>query len=193
MTSRADGERAGIIKGLIIALAVLACAAGAALWWAWGKTYDLTLTAAQLQAKIDPKFPIEKRYLVLVVLRLTDPVVKLKEGSDRIGIAVKAMVSFEKSSCQGTAELSGGIHYDPATGQFSIVDARVERLDVDQLPPKYHAAALTVAGLAAKEYLDRYPVYTLQATDTKTSAAKLLLKSVRVENGSLVIRLGVGG
>ena len=44
---------------------------------------------------------------------------------------------------------------------------------------------------AACEYLQEFPVYTLTAKDTKTAAAKLLLKDVKVKSSEIHVTLGL--
>jgi hypothetical protein len=44
---------------------------------------------------------------------------------------------------------------------------------------------------AAREFVEKYPIYTLRADDIGTAAAWLLLKEMRVENAEVRIILGL--
>ena len=84
-------------------------------------------------------------------------------------------------------EVDGDLQYDPKRGEFSVVDARVKRLDFDQVAAKKAAQFEAVVDAVAKRYLSDIPVYTLDQGDFKQSLAKLLLKSVEVEDGRVVV------
>ncbi len=49
-----------------------------------------------------------------------------------------------------------------------------------------------VASLAAKQYLDRKPIYRQKQSDLKQSLAKLVLKDVAVHDGALLVTMRVG-
>ncbi|MFH1312300.1 MAG: DUF1439 domain-containing protein [Candidatus Eisenbacteria bacterium] len=156
--------------------------------------YVIKITPEQIQEKLNPVFPISKRYLAVFKLTLKDPTVSLKEGSNRIGFGVTAAtnVSVSDTDLAGRAHMTAGIRFDPEEASLSLVDPLVETLDISLLPEKYHDEVMLAATIVAKEYLDDYEVYRLELSGIKQAIAKMVLKSVLVEDGVLNITLGFG-
>jgi hypothetical protein len=176
---------------LVIALVVSAGIPGCSLT---REGYVIKITPDEIQKKLDAAFPISKQYLVLLKLTLKDPSVTLREGSDRIGFGVTAStnVSVNGEDLAGRAHVTAGIRFNREEASLSLVDPVVESLDISLLPEKYRDEVMTAAGIAAKEYLDDYEVYRLEASGLKAKVAKLVLKNVVVEQGVLKITLGLG-
>ena len=156
--------------------------------------YVIKITPEQIQEKLNPVFPISKKYLAVFKLTLKDPTVSLTEGSNRIGFGVTAVtnVSVSDTDLAGRAHMTAGIRFDPEEASLSLVDPLVETLDISVLPEKYHDEVMLAAGIAAKEYLDDYEVYRLELSGIRQAIAKMVLKSVLVEGGVLNITLGFG-
>jgi hypothetical protein len=156
--------------------------------------YVIKITADEIQEKLDRAFPISKQYLVVLKLTLKDPLVTLREGSDRVGFGVTAStnVSVNDTDLAGRAHLTAGIRFNREEASLSLVDPLVENLNISLLPEKYHDEVMAAADIVAKEYLDGYELYKLEASGLKQKIAKLVLKSVVVEDGVLKITLGLG-
>jgi hypothetical protein len=182
-------KRALLIAG--IGLAVLQGIAGCNLT---REGYVIKITPGQIQEKLDRAFPITEQYLVVFKLTLKDPTVALSEGSNRIGFGVTAAtnVSVGGTDLGGRAFMTAGVRFDPKEASLSLVDPLVETLDISLLPEKYHDEVMLAAGIAAEEYLDDYEVYRLDLSGIKQTIAKMVLKSVVVEDGLLKITLGFG-
>ena len=177
----------GIGGALVVAVAL---AAGLL----WKREYVLELDQAQLQKSLDAAFPVEKTYLVIIKIDLSDPAVALHESSDRIRFAVSVGVGVPgiNGRLRGRAELSGRIRYEPDHGAFYAEEPTVEQLSVHGLPDRYVDKTRGAVAWAVKGVLESRPVYTLKTGDVRQSAARLLLKDVRVSGGKLRLRLGVG-
>jgi hypothetical protein len=181
-------------KALLITGAALVVASAIAMWLVWGREYIVELDQAQVQKALDAGFPVEKTYLGIVGVELTEPVMNLQEHSDRIRLAVNVGVGLPGITrrLRGKAELSGQIRYVAAQGSFYSDDLTVEGLTVGGLPDKYVEKTRGAVAWAMKGVLEGRPVYTLRAGDVRQSAAKLLLKEVRVTHGKLRLTLRVG-
>jgi hypothetical protein len=154
----------------------------------------IEITPEQIQERLDRKFPIRKKYLMVLELTLADPEVALREGSDRVGFDVAAFtnVIVNAEDLEGTASVSSTIRYDRKEGALLLVDPRVEDLTISLLEEKYQDGVKEVANIAADEYLDDYEIYKLDQSDFKQKIAKLIIKDVVVEDGLLKITLGPG-
>ena len=155
--------------------------------------YVVKLTEEWIQKKLDAKFPITKRYLLVFDLTLKDPQAQLVEGSDRIGFGLSAgtNVRVKEEDLAGKAHVTAGVRYDPEKGALLLVDPRVERLNISLLPEKYEDEVTAAATIAVKEYLNDYEVYRLDTSDRKLAIAKYSIKDVVIREGVVRITLGV--
>jgi hypothetical protein len=153
----------------------------------------IEITAEQIQEKLDAKFPISKRYLIVLNLTLADPEVALREGSERIEFGVSAItnVRVERQDLKGRAHITAAIRYDPKEGALFLVDPQAEDLTISLLPEKYEGDIIEAANLAARELLKDYEVYRLDPSDFKQALAKLVLKDVVVRKSVVRITLGL--
>lgn len=185
------------MKKLIFLAVVLAIAAVVGGVYLLRDSFDVYLTEAQLQERVDEAFPEERRHLALARVVLSEPRVNLFEGSDRIHFGLRARVSVTGVGevLDGSGTISGTIRYEPDEAAFFFDDIRIEELDTGDLSQRYEEPVREGAAVAAREALRRQPVYRLQDDDLRQAAARLILRDVRVVDGRLRIRLGmeVGG
>ena len=92
---------------------------------------------------------------------------------------------------QATVNLTTGIRYEPSTGEFFLTDPEVVSVEVEGIPPAFNEPVTLAADLAVGTILDSYPVFTLEPEDFETNIARLVLKEVRIEDGSLVAKLSL--
>jgi hypothetical protein len=159
--------------------------------------YVLRIPQNQLQEKVNETFPAKKPFLALGYFSFTfeNPRVTLKEGSDRIHIALDvtptqgALLNPQHSA---SIEVSSGIRYDNKQGAFYLVSPTIEQIGTRAaLPIKSRPGTNGILAQLLAEYYATHPVYVLDASQLKQSAAKITLKSVSVENAELVVRLGL--
>jgi hypothetical protein len=180
-------------KALLILVLLLAIVAALVTWLLIGNTVAIELDQVEVQRALEIAFPVEKTYLHVIKVELSDPVVTLPETSERIAFSVKIGVGLPGFSnpLRGAAELSCRIRYDANRGAFFADDPKVERLVVERHPEGYLEGTKGAVTWLLRSVLERTPVYTLRAQDTRHSVAKLILKDVRVKQGKLCLTLGV--
>jgi hypothetical protein len=174
---------------IIAAAAVLAILASVA--FLSRQTYVVELTQEQLQEQLDRGFPLEKGLLILKV-RLSNPKVALKNGSDRIHFSVDAGtdIQIEGLTPRGTGTIATRIRYSPEEGAFYMSDPDLS-LRVDGMKAEKTDTISEVANILIKEYAAAYPVYRLKDDDVKQNVARMVLKDVKVESGVLRLCLGL--
>lgn len=160
-----------------------------------GKRYDVTISQNQIDQALDERFPASKDYLKILTLEYTNPQVTLLPDQDRVRVGLDATINLrirgETANLGGGATVTTGIRYEPSTQEFYLDDARFERLDVQGVPAKWEKRVADIASIAAKEYLESQPIYRLEATNLKTSAAKLFLKDFEVRDEEIHVTLGL--
>jgi hypothetical protein len=172
---------------VVVALGLLV-AIGLVAYHFLTRVYTIEVTEAQLQAALDKSFPVKEQYQLLS-LTFSDPRVNLREGEDRIhfGVAVNASVPGLASG-SGSGAVSGQVSYDPGSGQFFLREARLEDLQLPQLPEKYKAQVLDIASPALDQVLARTPIYQLGEDQM---IARMALRDVYVRGGRLNIVLSL--
>jgi hypothetical protein len=179
----------------LLVLVVLLGAAGVVFYYFHGKRYEYRFTAAELQQKLSAQMPVEKTYLFIFQVTLDNVRVNLVEGSDRVnaGIDIKLGITLENNPLplMGSIDASGGVRYEPATGELFLTSPRVESLNMFGVPERHLPKVSAALTAALQEYYASRPIYRLEGS-AQAAAARLLLKSVTVEDGELVVRLGIG-
>lgn len=151
---------------------------------------ELVFERADLQQKIESRFPLTKKK-ALISATLSAPTVLLVEGGDRLGLGLAVKVSVPGKNYYGKVEVDGEIHYDPAAGSFSVMNARVRKLQSAALPERYQNIVKGIVDKVAQRYLSEVPVYQLKQEDFEQSLARFALKSVQVREGKLVVVIGL--
>src|SRR5690606_4070867 len=155
-----------------------------------GREYLIVIPEATIQEKLNEKLPLSKTYLIVFNVTLDNPRVDLSEGTDRINagldIVLNIKINNHEKPLGGTLDASGALKYVPEEGAFYLAEPVVENLSIQGLPDQYTARASKAGEIALANFYSARPIYTLKATDTKRAAAKLLLKSVEVQENKIV-------
>lgn len=157
----------------------------------WGFSYDVKLSQQQLQDKLDKKFPFEKKKLFTNV-KLSNPEVRLKNGSDKIYLNLKITLSASKKiSFDAYSELNGKIFFDNETKKLYLKDFEIEELVMNNVPLKFHKTIQRTIETVAKIVLNNYSVYKLQPKNLKNLTIALLLKDIKVKDKTMIISFGI--
>ena len=180
---------------LLVLAAVLLVGVLGVFLYLQGKEYTFRFTEAELQEKLAERLPISKTYLFIFEVVLDEPRLALVEGSNRVNagldVTLNIYINDEPQPLGGELDVSGGVRYDAAEGQFFLTDPIIENLQVQGIPTRYTDRVNSVLTKAVGEYYADRPIYTLDKSNVKTAAAKLVLKNVVVENSVLIVTLGV--
>lgn len=169
-----------VTAALAAAVALATCAVVSGLY-----TGHLDIERAELQARIAPRFPIHHCKLLIACVDLSNPVVVLTEGDDRIGITADAKVTLGTRERIGRVGLSGRPRYVPAEGQLFLDELQVTTLELSGLPAEYAEVVKLYAPQLAKDALQRHPVYTIDTSTAKGTLARLTVRDVKVVGGKL--------
>ena len=182
-------------RSVIIIICVVALALAAALWYVHGKRYDIVITQQQIDEALQAKFPMSKTYLAIFQIEYSNPHVILLPATDRIEVGLDAELNIRLGSqtkkLGGTVTATTGLSYRSETNQFFLSEPKIEKMSIQGIPQKYVDKVTSLSSNTVREYLQKYPVYTLRAKDTKTATLKLLLKDVQVRSNELHAILGL--
>lgn len=181
-------------RTICIALLVTALlAAGLYVFGAGEMTHVIRLSESQIQEKLDARMPFSKSVLFIFKITLANPQVRLKEQEPHVhlGLDVLMQLGDDGKPLGGRIEAAGAIRYDSAQGAFFLVDPVVERVAVQGIPERYTDKVNAALSVALAAYWAQRPIYTLSTLNGKQAAARLVLRNVAVENGELVVTLGL--
>jgi len=160
-----------------------------------GRRYDIIITQKQIDDALRARFPVTKNHLLILQITYSNPHVTLLPESNRIEVGLDADLDIklrgQPKRLGGTSVATTGVTYRNETHQFYLSDPKIQKLALQGIPPEYLDKVTQLASNAAREYLQRFPIYTLKAKDVKTTAVKLLLKDVQVKSNEVHATLGL--
>lgn len=169
--------RPALLVAVLASCATVGCASSS----------HLDIERAELQARIEPRLPTRHCRIVIACLDLSNPVVVLTEGEDRIGLELDAQVQAGTSQRSGRIGFSGRPRYVPAEGQLFLDDLQITTLAFDGLPAEYAEIVKWRGPQLIKSQLQSHPVYTIDTRTAKGTLARLMVQDVKVVNGRLRI------
>lgn len=185
------GRLAGIATALamtVLAIAIVAIAV--ALWW-WHARAEIhvQVTQQELQTRLAEKLSRSDCRLIVACFTVTDPVVTMAEGSDRIALAAKVGARLGRREHTGELAVSGTLRYVQAEGQLFLDAVSIDRLAFEGLAPEV-SDMLAVSGRAAlRDVLQKVPIHSLEGRTSKEKLARLVVRDVRVVDGKVRVTL----
>jgi hypothetical protein len=175
----------------------LAAVAAAGGWWAvttFMPQASIDIDEAQLQQRVDARFPQKHCSMIVACLTLSKPVVHLTEGSPRINLSADVLVALGRREMPGQVSFSGVVRYVRYEGDFFLDDIRVDNFSLTGFPPELVQVVKMRGPDALRRALQGHPIYTLKGQGARAALAKLAVRDVQVVDGKLrVTFLRFGG
>jgi Protein of unknown function (DUF1439) len=183
-------------RRIILGLACVLVLVFAGVWWYFsGKRYEVIITQKQIDEALQARFPVSKTHLLLFQITYSNPRVTLLPETGRIEIGLDAELNIklgeQPKRLGGSALVTTGLSYQSETHQFFLSEPEINKLTIQGVPPEYIDRVTSLATSTAREHLQRFPIYTVEAKDIKTAAVKLLLKDVQVKSNQVHVTLGL--
>ena len=184
------------MKRTLIAVAIVALVASvAAFLYFKGRRYEIVITQEQIDGALADRFPVSKRYLLLLQVTYSEPVLSLLPEANRIRVGMKAELGYKRDEQDefigGSVAVVTGIRYDPEKYQFYLDDPKIETVSVQGVSPQFADRVKDGLQAVSKEHLESIPVYTIRADDVKKTVARMILKDVRIRDGVIHVTLGL--
>jgi hypothetical protein len=180
MTRFMPAARSALAATLIATVTLTGCSLASRL-----ADGHLDIEPAELQARIAARFPVHHCKVVIACLDLSNPVVALAEGDDRIGFTADVTVALGTRERHGRIGFNGRPRYAPDQGQLFLDDLQITTLALAGLPDDYAELVKTRGAAAARQALQSHPVYTLDTRTAKGALARQAVRDVKVVNGRL--------
>jgi hypothetical protein len=182
-------------RRVAIGLGIAATLAAGGGWWAvstFTPEASIDIDQAQLQQRLDPRFPQKHCTMLVACLTLSNPVVSLTEGSPRIGLSADVLVSLGRRRMPGQVAFSGVLRYVRYEGDFFLDDVQIDNFSLTGFPPELVQVVKVRGPDALRRTLQGHPIYTLKGTHA--AFARLAVRDAQVVNGKVhVTFLRFGG
>ena len=169
----------------------------ASAWWAitaFMPQASIDIDPAQLQQRLDARFPQKNCTMLVACVTLSSPVVRLAEDSPRIGLSADVLVSLGHREMPGKVAFSGVLRYVRYEGDFYLDDVHVDNFSLTGFPPEFVQVVQVRGPAALRRALEGHPVYTLKGDTARSALAKLAVRDVHVVGGKVrVTFLRFGG
>ena len=153
----------------------------------------ITLGQAEIQQRLEAAFPVEQEQFAVRVV-VDQPQVILREGSDRIGLDVRVRVRIPLlREYTGRVGTTGKLVYRREDKAFYLFESRVERLEIDGLPPEQTELVKKPVEAVAARALEAHPIYRLQGRNAQETLVEYVLLDVQVRDGKVIAELGLAG
>ena len=181
------------MKKLLLMVVFFAVLAAVGWFYLQEQEFVVVLSEENLQERIEEVFPVERQYLILLTLRLSNPEVGLVEGSDRIHYRMRASLNVPGlgQPWSGMGRVSGRLRYDRESRDLFLYDSVVEEIEVEGLPQMYEGPLRSAADWIARQRLDRHPVYTIDEETLGQLPGPVILRDVRVGDGKVRVAFGL--
>lgn len=173
------------------AIGLLVLVASAVAGWAYLRFVSppvVELTQEQIMASLGPRFPLKHCVATGACIELSEPALRLTEGSERMDFATRFDANLGSIQVPGRFAFSGKLRYAASEGSFYLDDLEVSEIDLEGVPP-FLARMLSERGIAGvTAQLQNMPLYTFNTESRRERLAMLLLGNVRVQEGRLQIQ-----
>lgn len=178
---------------MVLSLGVLAGLAYLFVTMLSGKEMEIIVTEQQVQQAVAGSFPMTRKIMQVTDLKLESPRINLDAKLNRVNARLETRLHLQgiPIPVKGHIVASGQLDYHPATATFTLRDIEIIKIEVKGLPNTLENRVRDGVTIFTKEALGAVPVYRLSETEFKERAAKLVLKKVRVEQGKMVLTMGM--
>lgn len=156
----------GALAGALVGTAVLTACSGMR-----SGPRQVDISEARLLAMVAQQFPVQKKYLELFEVSLSEPKLRLMPEDNRIGTRLNysaGTVLNSKSPWSGQLELSYSLRYEPSDQTVRLDQVRLEGFQVAGVPAAY-AQQLRGAGTQmAETLLQDLVVHRFKPEDLRT-------------------------
>lgn len=134
----------------------------------------ITLTEADVARQITRFYPLERKLLGELTVRVEAPRIKFLSVSNRIATEIDFSGSLDRSgkASRGTMALDYALRYDEAAQAVRLTQVRVARVQLDTLKDQPKAVVEKFASLLAEQLLNDATIYRFKPEDLKTAEGK---------------------
>lgn len=151
---------------------------------------DVTVSLAKMQQGLERRFPIDKRVLSVLEVKVTNPQLSLQPERERVALSVDAAVTppFIRQHWRGNLAISGRLQLDPQRNAVYLFDASVDRVSIEGMDESQQRQFAKVASLVADQLMHETPIYTFKPEELRYAGVQFVPTQLRTTADGLVVR-----
>eukprot|EP01133_Synstelium_polycarpum_P021022 gene21022-25246_t len=116
---------------------------------------DVNVSLAKMQQGLERRFPIDKRVLSVLDVKLTHPQLSLQPERERVALSIDASVAppFIRQNWRGNLAMSGRLVLDPRRNAVYLSEASVDKVSIDGMDESQQRQFAKVASLVADQLI----------------------------------------
>ena len=132
------------------------------------------ISEADVARQIAKQYPLERKLLGELTVRVEAPRVKLLSETNRIATELDFSGSLDRSGkgSRGTLALDYALRYDEAAQAVRMTQVRVAKVQIDSLGDRPKAVVEKFGALLAEQLLNDIAIYRFKPEDLKTAEGK---------------------
>jgi len=155
------------------------------------EAYTISISREDIQAQVARNFPVKEENMFSSLI-LQNPRVDLKEGSERVGLTVDAVVTaLGGMETRGVVHLDGSLKYVREKGEFILADPVARSMEIDGVGDSIRRKMEEIVTAALQDKFNDDPIYKFDPKDMTQAMIMSALKSVKVTGGKLVIEFSM--
>lgn len=158
---------------------------------AFPMSYTKEISEKDLQKQIQAFMPLtQKNNLVSVTLK--NPVIDLRPDTNKLAIS-SAIDAAALGGIQGNGviDVAGNIIYNKDQGAFFLQNIEVLDFKSEKINANYKEIVKLLAQQLLNTALKAHPIYQFDTNTTEGKIAKSTLKSIKIKDEKLLLKLGV--
>lgn len=150
---------------------------------------EVEVSLTKMQEKIDQRFPIQKRVLSVVDVRLTHPRLAILPQTEKVALAVDAALSSPllPNVLVGKLAFSGRLKLDEQQQTLVLNEVKIDQLDINTNDEDKRQQLATIANLLATQLVKEVPVYRFDPDDLRRLGVQFKPAKIATKSQSLVI------
>ena len=170
------------------AIAAIACAVLASCSTLIGPR-DVHVSLAKMQQGLERRFPIDKRVLSVLDVKLTQPQLSLQPERERVALSVDASVMppFIRQTWRGSLAMSGRLVLDAQRNAVYLSEASVDKVNIAALDESQQRQFAKVASLVADQLMHETPIYTFKPEELRYAGVQFVPTRIQTTSSGLTV------
>ena len=150
---------------------------------------DVNVSLAKMQQGVERRFPIDKRVMSVLDVKLSNPQLSLQAERERVALSVDASVTppFIRQHWRGNLALSGRLVLDARRNAVYLSEASVDKVSIDGMDESQQRQFAKVASLVADQLMHEMPVYTFKPEELRYAGVQFVPTQIRTTGNGLVV------
>jgi len=150
---------------------------------------DVTVSLAKMQQGLERRFPIDKRVLSVVDVKLLNPQLSLQPEAGRVALAIDASVTppFMRQ-WRGNVQLSGHLVLNAQRDAVYLSQASVDKVSIAGMDEAQQRQFAKIASLLADQLMHETPIYTFKPDELRYAGVQFVPVSINTTSAGLVVR-----